>query len=93
LVGSAAGALCNPPLLRHPAVAMLSTLVAIIVGLAAGVSPANAAVSHTTAAASSPTSVHWPGLASLLGAVILLAVAWGISALAAARRDTWSTPE
>jgi hypothetical protein len=39
LVGSAVGALCNPPLLRHPAAAMLSTLAAIILALASGVSP------------------------------------------------------
>jgi hypothetical protein len=39
LVGSAVGALCNPPLPRHPAAAMLSTLAAIILALAAGVSP------------------------------------------------------
>ena len=37
LVGSAVGALCNPPLLRHPAASMLSTLAAIIFALAAGV--------------------------------------------------------
>jgi hypothetical protein len=49
LVGSAVGALCNPPLLRHPAAAMLSTLAAIILALASGVSPASAAISHTTA--------------------------------------------
>src|SRR5580693_3887706 len=51
LVGSAAGALCNPPLLRHPAAAMLSTLAAIIVALATDVSPASAAVGHATAQA------------------------------------------
>jgi hypothetical protein len=32
----------------------------------------------------------WPGPASLIGAVILLAAAWGVSVLAVTRRDTWS---
>jgi hypothetical protein len=90
LVGSAAGALCNPPLLRHPAAAMLGTLAAIILALAAGVSPASAAISHTVAAPGGPLTAHWPGTGSLLGAACLLAVAWGISVAAAARRDNWS---
>lgn len=90
LVGSAVGALCNPPLLRNPAAAMLSTLAAIILALAAGVSPANAAISHAAAQVASPVTAHWPGPAALLGAVILLAVTWGGSVLTAARRGTWS---
>ena len=90
LVGSAVGALCNPPLLRNRAAAMLSTLAAVILALAAGVSPANAAISHTTAQVNNPVAAHWPGPAALLGAVILLAVTWGVSVLAATRRDTWS---
>jgi hypothetical protein len=90
LVGSAAGALCNPPLLRHPAAAMLSTLAAIILALAADVSPASAAISHASAQAAGPLAAHWPGAGALLGAVCLLAVAWGISVAAAARRDNWS---
>jgi hypothetical protein len=91
LVGSAVGALCNPPLLRHRAAAMLSTLAAIILSLAAGVSPANAAISHTTARSASPLAANWPGPASLLGAVGLLAVIWTVSVMAATRRDTWSS--
>jgi hypothetical protein len=90
LVGSAVGALCNPPLLRHRAAAMLSTLAAIILSLAADVSPANAAISHTTAQSASPLAANWPGPASLLGAVCLLAVIWTVSVIAATRRDTWS---
>jgi hypothetical protein len=90
LVGSAAGALCNPPLLRHPAAAMLSTLAAIIVALAADVSPASAAISHTTASPAGPLTAHWPGAMPLTGAACLLAVAWGISVVAATRRDNWS---
>ena len=89
-VGSAVGALCNPPLLRHPAAAMLSTLAAIVLALAAGVSPASAAVSHTTAQAASPLAANWPGTGSLIGAVCLLALTWAVSVVAATRRDTWS---
>jgi hypothetical protein len=90
LVGSAVGALCNPPLLRHRAAAMLSTLAAIVVALAAGVSPASAAIGHTTAQAASPLAANWPGTGSLAGAACLLAVTWGVSVFAATRRDTWS---
>jgi hypothetical protein len=90
LVGSAVGALCNPPLLRHPAAAMLSTLAAIIVALAAGVSPANAAISRTSGQSASPLAANWPGPASLLGAACLVAVIWTLSVVAATRRDTWS---
>ena len=90
LVGSAAGALCNPPLLRHPAAAMLSTLAAIIVALAVDVSPASAAISRSSAQAAGPLTAHWPGAGPLAGAACLLAVAWGISVAAATRRDNWS---
>jgi len=69
---------------------MLSTLAAIILALAADVSPASAAISHNTAQAASPLAANWPGAGSLLGAACLLAVAWGISVAAAARRDNWS---
>jgi hypothetical protein len=90
LVGSAAGSLCNPPLLLHPAAAMLSTLAAVIVALVADISPAAAAIGHTsTAQASSPVAANWPGPGSLAGAGCLLAVAWGVSVLVARRRDTW----
>ena len=89
LVGSAVGALCNPPLLRHAGAAMLTTLAAIVLALAAGVSPANAAIGHAEQA-SSAVAANWPGAGSLIGAVCLLAVAWTVSLLAAARRDTWS---
>jgi hypothetical protein len=89
-VGSAVGALCNPPLLRHPAAAMLSTLAAIILALAAGISPASAAISHTTAQAASPLAANWPGPGALAGAACLLALTWAVSVIAATRRDTWS---
>ncbi len=90
LVGSAAGTLCNPPLLRHRAAAMLGTLAAVILALAAGVSPASAAISHTTAQAASPLAANWPGPGPLAGAACLLAVTWAVSVFAATRRDTWS---
>jgi hypothetical protein len=87
LVGSAAGALCNPPLLRHPAAAMLATLAAIIAALAADVSPASAAISHTAVAPTSVLAATWPGPGALAGAGALLAVTWTVSVVAATRRD------
>jgi len=86
LVGSAVGALCNPPLLRHPATAMLATLAAAVFALASDVSPAGAALRH----ASNAFSPHWPGAVEALGAACLLAVTWTASVLVAARRDSGS---
>ena len=86
LVGSAVGALCNPPLLRHPATAMLATLAAAVFALASDVSPAGAALRH----ASSAQSPHWPGATDVLGAGCLLAVTWTASVLVAARRENGS---
>jgi len=60
------------------------------IAMEAGVSPANAAIAHTTAQAASPLAANWPGTGSLLGAACLAAVAWGVSVTAATRRDTWS---
>ncbi|HTR92412.1 MAG TPA: hypothetical protein VMI73_11785 [Trebonia sp.] len=90
LVGSAAGALCNPPMLRHPGAALLTTLAAVVLALAVDVSPAAAAIGGTKAQAASPLAATWPGAASLIGACCLLAAAWGVSVFAATRRDTWS---
>ena len=84
LVGSAVGALCNPPLLRHPATAMLATLALAIFALASDVSPAGAALRH----AGTASSPHWPGAVQILGAIFLLAVTWTASALVAARRES-----
>ena len=69
---------------------MLSTLAAIILALAADVSPASAAIGHNSAQVASPLAAHWPGATPLIGAACLLAVAWGISVAAATRRDNWS---
>jgi hypothetical protein len=88
LVGSAVGALCNPPLLRHPGAAMLTTLAAVILALAADVSPASAAISHATAQSASPLAANWAGPASLIGAACLVAATWALSSFAATRRDT-----
>jgi len=82
LVATAVGALLNPPLLRHPGLAILSTLTAVIVALVSDVSPAGAALRHVAA---SPAA-QWPGTEPLVAALGLAAVAWTASALAAARR-------
>jgi hypothetical protein len=92
LVASAVGALFNPPLVRHPGIAMLSTLAAAIVAVATNVSPAGAALRHAapSAQAASAASAQWPGLTPFLAAVCLAAVTWTASALVAARRDSRS---
>jgi hypothetical protein len=90
-VGSAVGALCNPPLLRHPGVAMLATLAVAIFALASDVSPASAALGRrTTAQEASPLAAHWPGTTPVLVAAGLLAVTWFASTYAAARRENRS---
>jgi hypothetical protein len=86
LVGSAVGALCNPPLLRHPGAAMLATLAAAIFALASDVSPAGAALRLGSAAQTQPQAAQWPGVAPLVASACLLAVTWGASVLAAAMR-------
>jgi len=84
LVASAIGALCNPPVVRRPGPGMLTTTAAVVTALAWNVSPANAALrtSHTGVAASA-----WPHGVPLLAALVLLAMAWVVSALFAARRE------
>ncbi len=83
LVGSAIGALCNPPIIRRPAASMLLSTTAVVVGLASGVSPANAAVRSGYGQASS----SWPAGLQVIAAIALLVVAWSVSALVAARRN------
>jgi hypothetical protein len=85
-VGAAVGALCNPPLLRHPAAAMLATLAAAIFALASDVSPAGAALRLSSAAQSQPQAAHWPGAVPLVASACLVAVTWGASVFAAAKR-------
>jgi hypothetical protein len=91
LVGSAVGALCNPPLLRHPATTLMSTLAAVLLALVSGISPAAAALKDTGSSGSSGTALampHWPGVAPFAGALCFLVITWTASALIAARRDS-----
>jgi hypothetical protein len=83
LVGSAVGTLFNPPLIRHPAAALLSTLAAVVVALVASVSPASAALRGNGAAIQ---SAAWPAGAPLLVAFGLVGVSWAISCWLAGRR-------
>jgi hypothetical protein len=94
LVGSAAGALCNPPLLRHPGISLLSTLAVVVLALASGVSPAAAALKDTGPQASQAALAlpHWPGTVPFGTAAVLLAATWTASALVAARRDRHPSP-
>jgi hypothetical protein len=85
LVGSAIGALLNPPLIRRPAAAMLATTGAVVLALAWSGSPANAAVRSAGYGAQEKS---WPTGAALLAAIALLVVAWAVSAQVAARRQT-----
>jgi hypothetical protein len=90
LVGSAAGALCNPPLLRHPGASLLSTLTVVVLALVSGVSPAAVALKDTGPGGDQGALAlpHWPGLLPLGGALGLLALTWAASMLVAARRDS-----
>jgi hypothetical protein len=85
LVGSAIGALLNPPLIRRPATATLATTGAVVLALAWSGSPANAAVRSVGYGTQEKS---WPTGAALLAAIALLVVAWVVSAQVAARRQT-----
>jgi hypothetical protein len=85
LVGSAAGALCNPPLLRNTGMAIMATIAAVLFSLAAGISPANAALRASGKATTA--AVHWPGPLTLVAAVLLVAVTWAASVVVAAHRS------
>lgn len=84
LVGSAVGALCNPPLLRRPGAAVLATLAMIIFALASDVSPAGAVLRRSATAQGA--GAHWPGGVPLFTAAGLLAVIWSASLYVGARR-------
>lgn len=84
LVGSAIAALLNPPVIRRPATGMLGTTGAVVLALAWNASPANAAVRSVGYGSQETT---WPAGTAPLAAVVLLGVAWAISAQVAARRD------
>lgn len=82
LVGSAAGAAFNPPVVRRPAPGMLGTSAAVVFALTWSGSPANAAV---RSAGYGMRSTSWPPGVPLLAAIALLGITWAISALFAAR--------
>ncbi len=83
LVGCAIGVFFNPPVIRHPAVAILCTIGAVVLGLVSSISPASAALRHSGSAPAAHAA--WPG-SPLLAALGLLVVSWAVSALLAGRR-------
>jgi hypothetical protein len=84
-VGSAVGTFFNPPVIRHQAVALLSTIAAVLVALLSSVSPASAALRGSGAAIQ---SARWPTGVPFLVAGILLVASWLVSASLAARRGS-----
>ena len=84
LVGSAVGTLFNPPMIRHQAAALLSTIAAVLVALISSVSPANAAL-HGNGA--SIQSAAWPTGAPLAAAFALVVASWAVSCWLAGRRS------
>ncbi len=85
LVGSAVGTFCNPPVIRHQAVAVLSTIAAVLAALLSSISPASAALRGSGAAIQ---SASWPTGVPFLVAAILLVASWLVSASLAARRGS-----
>jgi len=84
-VGSAIGALCNPPVVRPVAYAVLSTVGVVVAALVSSVSPANAAI---RAAGAQPHSSAWPVALPMIAAIVVLAASWAISATLSARRGS-----
>jgi hypothetical protein len=85
VVGSAVGTFCNPPVIRHQTVAVLSTIAAVLLALLSSVSPASAALRGSGA---SIQSASWPTGVPFLVAGILLVASWLLSASLAARRGS-----
>ena len=83
LVGSAVGTLFNPPLIRHPAVALLCTIAALVLAWVARISPANAALRGNGAP---QHSAAWPAGLPLGAALVLVAASWAASCWLAGRR-------
>jgi hypothetical protein len=83
-VGSAIGTLFNPPVIRHQAAALLSTIAAVVVALVSSVSPANAAMHGNGAAIQ---SAAWPAGVPLAAAFALVVVSWMVSCWLAGRRS------
>jgi len=84
LVGSAVGTLFNPPVIRHQAAALLSTIAAVVVALVSSVSPANAAMHGNGAAIQ---SAAWPAGVPLAAAFALVVASWTASCWLAGRRS------
>src|SRR5215472_9465664 len=83
LVGSAVGTLFNPPLIRHPAVALLCTIGALVLAWVARISPANAALRGN---GGPQHSAAWPAGLPLGAALVLVAASWTASCWLAGRR-------
>jgi hypothetical protein len=82
-IGSAAGALCSPPVIRGRGIGILSLIGVVIVALIAGISPANAALRQT---GPEPHAAAWLTGLPVIVAVALAAASWSVSAVLAARR-------
>jgi hypothetical protein len=82
LLGTAIGALCNPPVLRRGGHGILATLAMSVLGLATGASPANAALRTTASAVPAEPLPVGPAII----AVGVTAAVWFISARVAASR-------
>lgn len=85
LFGTAVGALCNRPLLRSTGVAVPASMLAALLVLVAGVSPANAAVSGLVTGSRTGT-VTLPVVPALLSAAVA-AAATAVACGQAARRS------
>lgn len=83
LVGSAIGALFNPPVIRHAAAALLGTIAAVVVALVSSVSPASAALRGNGATMQAPA---WPSGVPLLAALALAVLSWALSCWLAGHR-------
>jgi hypothetical protein len=83
MVGSAVGALFNPPLIRHAGAALLSTMAAVVVALVSSISPASAALRGNGA---TMQAAAWPAGVPLLAAFVLVAGSWAASCWLAGRR-------
>jgi hypothetical protein len=83
LVGSAVGTLFNPPVIRHQAAALLSTIAAVVVAWVSSISPANAALRGNGATFQ---SAAWPAGGPVIAAFVLVAASWGVSCWLAGRR-------
>jgi hypothetical protein len=83
LIGSVVGTLFNPPVIRHPAAALLCTIAAIVLAWVARISPANAALRGNGALVH---SAAWPTGLPLAAALVLVALAWTASCWLAGRR-------